>query len=194
MAEEEKMTPEGEVPENECKEEQQEKQGGEEKVDIVKGIEQLEAMLTESEKKAESLAKQLDDSKNVYQRTLAEYDNYRKRTTKEKAENYNSGLTAAVNAILPIVDTLEMALAAPTEDENFKKGIEMTMTKAVESLKSLGVAEIKALNKPFDPNFHSRVMQEETEGVEPNVVVKVFQKGYTLNNKVIRHAKVAVSC
>ena len=124
--------------------------------------------------------------KNVYQRTLAEYDNYRKRTTKEKAENYNSGLTAAVNAILPIVDTLEMALAAPTEDENFKKGIEMTMTKAVEALKSLGVAEIDALNKPFDPNFHSRVMQEETEGVEPNVVVKVFQKGYTLNNKVIR--------
>ena len=124
MAEEEKMTPEREVPENECKEEQQEKQGGEEKVDIVKGIEQLEAMLTESEKKAESLAKQLDDSKNVYQRTLAEYDNYRKRTTKEKAENYNSGLTAAVNAILPVVDTLEMALAAPTEDENFKKGIE----------------------------------------------------------------------
>ena len=166
----------------------------EEKIDVVKGIEMLETALIESEKKLEAATKELEDTKNTFQRTLAEYDNYRKRTTKEKADNYNAGRTDAVRAILPMLDTLEMALAAPCSDENYKKGIELTYTTAMNSLKNMGVEQIDALNQPFDPNFHNAVMQQETEGVEPGIVVNVFQKGYKMGDKIIREATVVVSC
>ena len=166
----------------------------EEKIDVVKGIETLETALIESEKKLEAATKELEDTKNTFQRTLAEYDNYRKRTTKEKADNYNAGRTDAVKAILPMLDTLEMALAAPCSDENYKKGIELTYTTAMNSLKNMGVEQIDALNQPFDPNFHNAVMQQETDGVEPGIVVNVFQKGYKMGDKIIREATVVVSC
>ena len=166
----------------------------EEKIDVVKGIEMLETALIESEKKLEAATKELEDTKNTFQRTLAEYDNYRKRTTKEKADNYNAGRADAVKAILPMLDTLEMALAAPCSDENYKKGIELTYTTAMNSLKNMGVEQIDALNQPFDPNFHNAVMQQETEGVEPGIVVNVFQKGYKMGDKIIREATVVVSC
>ena len=166
----------------------------EEKIDVVKGIEMLETALIESEKKLEAATKELEDTKNTFQRTLAEYDNYRKRTTKEKADNYNAGRTDAVKAILPMLDTLEMALAAPCSDENYKKGIELTYTTAMNSLKNMGVEQIDALNQRFDPNFHNAVMQQETEGVEPGIVVNVFQKGYKMGDKIIREATVVVSC
>lgn len=166
----------------------------EEKIDVVKGIETLETALIESEKKLEAATKELEDTKNTFQRTLAKYDNYRKRTTKEKADNYNAGRTDAVKAILPMLDTLEMALAAPCSDENYKKGIELTYTTAMNSLKNMGVEQIDALNQPFDPNFHNAVMQQETDGVEPGIVVNVFQKGYKMGDKIIREATVVVSC
>ena len=166
----------------------------EEKIDVVKGIETLETALIESEKKLEAATKELEDTKNTFQRTLAEYDKYRKRTTKEKADNYNAGRTDAVKAILPMLDTLEMALAAPCSDENYKKGIELTYTTAMNRLKNMGVEQIDALNQPFDPNFHNAVMQQETEGVEPGIVVNVFQKGYKMGDKIIREATVVVSC
>ena len=140
----------------------------EEKIDVVKGIEMLETALIESEKKLEAATKELEDTKSTFQRTLAEYDNYRKRTTKEKADNYNAGRTDAVKAILPMLDTLEMALAAPCSDENYKKGIELTYTTAMNSLKNMGV--------------------------EPGIVVNVFQKGYKMGDKIIREATVVVSC
>ena len=166
----------------------------EEKIDVVKGIETLETALIESEKKLEAATKELEDTKNTFQRTLAEYDNYRKRTTKEKADNYNAGRTDAVKAILPMLDTLEMALAAPCSDENYKKGIELTYTTAMNSLKNMGVEQIDALNQPFDPNFHNAVMQQETDGVEPGIVVNAFQKGNKMGDKIIREATVVVSC
>lgn len=166
----------------------------EEKVDVVKGIEQLESMLIESEKKVEGLEKELADTKDIFQRTLAEYDNFRKRTTKEKAETYNNGKMDAVTGILPIIDTLEMALSAPTTDENFKKGVEMTLSMAKSRLSNLGVEEIEALGKEFDPNLHAAVMQESVEGTERGIVTKLLQKGYKLGDRVIRHATVAVSC
>lgn len=165
-----------------------------EKVDVVKGIEQLESMLIESEKKAEELQKQLDETKDSRLRTLAEYDNFRKRTAKEKAETFNNGMISAITGIIPIIDTLEMALSAPCSDENFKKGVEMTLSMAKTQLNSLGVTEIEALDKPFDPNLHAAVMQESIEGVEAGMVTKLLQKGYKLGDKVIRHATVAVSC
>ncbi len=166
---------------------------GEEKIDVVKGIEMLETRLIESEKKLEAATKELEDTKGSFQRTLAEYDNYRKRTAKEKAETYNNGMTNAITAILPVLDTLEMALAAPCSDENYKKGIELIMTTAKNALTSMGVSEIDALDKEFDPNLHNAVMQETVDGVDAGICTKQFQKGYKLGDKVIRHATVAVS-
>ena len=176
------------IPQEETVEEQTEK------IDVVKGIEMLETALIESEKKLETVTKELEDTKNTFQRTLAEYDNYRKRTTKEKADNYNAGKMDAVKGILQMLDTLEMALAAPCSDENYKKGIELTYTTAINSMVGMGVEQIEALNMPFDPNFHNAVMQQETEGVEAGIVVNVFQKGYKMGDKIIRPATVVVSC
>ena len=160
----------------------------------MKHIETLETRLIESEKKLAETQAELENTKGTFQRTLAEYDNYRKRTAKEKAETYNNGMINAVTNILPVLDTLEMALNAPCSDENYKKGIELTYTTAMNSLNALGVEQIDALNQPFDPNFHNAVMQQETEGVEPNTVVNVFQKGYKMGDKIIRAATVVVSC
>lgn len=177
-------------PENE----QCETESTEEKIDVVKGIETLENRLIESEKKLEIAQKELDESKDIFQRTLAEYDNYRKRTAKEKAESYNNGLVSAVSGLLPVIDTLEMALNAPCSDENYKKGIELTLTSAHTALEKLGVEEIKALGQVFDPNLHSAVMQESVEGTEPGIVTKQLQKGYKFGDRIIRHSTVAVSC
>ncbi len=165
-----------------------------EKIDVVQSIEQLEGMLIESEKKARALEKELEGGKDQLQRTLAEYDNFRKRSAKEKAEAFNNGMINAITGIIPIIDTLEMALSAPCTDENFKKGVEMTLSMAQNQLKNLGVVEIEALDKPFDPNLHAAVMQESVEGVDAGMVTKLLQKGYKLGDKVIRHATVAVSC
>ena len=132
-------------------------------------------------------------TKDLFLRTAAEYDNYRKRTTKEREAAFGNGVAHAVEKLLPVIDTLEMAAAAATADENYKKGVTMTLTKAYAVLKDMGVEEIPAQDQPFDPNVHSAMMQQPTEGVEAGIVVQVFQKGYTLNGRVIRHAMVVVS-
>lgn len=166
----------------------------EEKIDVMKGIETLESRLIESEKKLAETQAELENTKGTFQRTLAEYDNYRKRTAKEKAETYNNGMINAVTNILPVLDTLEMALNAPCSDENYKKGIELTLTTAKNALSNMGITEIDALDKEFDPNLHNAVMQESVDGVDAGICTKQFQKGYKLGERVIRHATVAVSC
>ena len=165
----------------------------EEKIDVVKGIETLETRLIESEKKLAETQKELEDTKGTFQRTLAEYDNYRKRTAKEKAETYNNGMINAVTNILPVLDTLEMALNAPCTDENYKKGIELTLTTAKNALTNMGSSEIDALNQEFDPNLHNAVMQESVEGTDAGICTKQFQKGYKLGDRVIRHSMVMVA-
>ena len=110
-------------------------------------------------------------------RTAAEYDNYRKRTAREKDATFNNGVTFAVTQLLPVVDTLEMAAAAPTEDENYKKGVEMTLTKCVEAFGKLGIQEIEALGKPFDPNFMNAVQQiPAPDGQESGTVITVYHR------------------
>ncbi len=161
---------------------------------VVMTVEELQARYEDSKLKLETTEKELDNTKNAFQRTLAEYDNYRKRTAKEKTETYNNGLTNAITNILPVLDTLEMALNAPCTDENYKKGIELTLTTAKNALANMGVSEIDAMGKEFDPNLHNAVMQETVDGTEAGICTKQFQKGYKLNDKVIRFATVAVSC
>ena len=170
-------------------EEKTEKKKKDKKVDIKKTLENLLA----TEKKLEEVQKELDSTKNAFQRTLAEYDNYRKRTAKEKTENFALGKMQAVTTLLPVLDTLEFALNAPCQDESYKKGIEMVMNQAMNAFNAMGVEKIEAVGKEFDPNFHAAVMQEESDEFESGFVTKELQKGYKMGDKVIRPSTVVVA-
>ena len=127
-------------------------------------------------------------------RMAAEYDNYRKRSTREADQKFNDGISFAVNQIIPILDTLDMAANAPTTDENYKKGVVMTLDKAAKALDALHVEEIEALGKPFDPNIMNAVQQVPApDGQESGTVITVYQKGYKLGDKIVRHATVVVA-
>ncbi len=133
-------------------------------------------------------------AKDQLLRMAAEYENYRKRSTREAEQKFNDGVSFAVNQIIPILDTLEMAANAPTTDENYKKGVTMTLDKAAKALDALHVEEIEVLGKPFDPNFMNAVQQiPAPDGQESGTVITVYQKGYKLGDKIVRHATVVVA-
>ena len=144
--------------------------------------------------KLDAAEKNANQAKDQLLRMAAEYENYRKRSTREADQKFNDGVSYAVNQIIPILDTLDMAANAPTTDENYKKGVLMTLDKAAKALDALHVEEIEALGKPFDPNFMNAVQQiPAPDGQESGTVVTVFQKGYKLGDKIIRHAAVVVA-
>ena len=131
--------------------------------------------------------------KEQFLRLAAEYDNYRKRTAKEKENLWTDAKADTVQAFLPVYDNLERALKQETADEAYKKGVEMTMSQLKEVFAKLGVTEIEAQGKPFDPNLHNAVMHIEDENLEENTVAQVFQAGFMLGDKVIRFAMVQVA-
>lgn len=140
------------------------------------------------------LQAKLDALNDKHLRMAAEYDNFRKRSQREKDAAFGDGLAHAVAALLPVLDTLEMAANAQTADENYKKGVQMTLEKAAGVFAGLKVAEIEAQGKEFDPNLMNAVMQQPApEGTQAGTVLQVLQKGYTYAGKVIRHAAVAVA-
>ena len=126
-------------------------------------------------------------------RLAAEYDNYRKRTAREKENLWTDAKSDTIQAFLPVYDNLERALKQETADEAFKKGVEMTMNQLKEVFAKLGVTEIDAQGKPFDPNLHNAVMHIEDENLGENTVAQVFQAGFMLGEKVIRFAMVQVA-
>ena len=126
-------------------------------------------------------------------RLAAEYDNFRKRTIKEKEASYGNGKADAVAKILPVYDNLERALNQPTEDAAFKKGVEMTMTELVKILNGLGVEIFGEVGDNFDPNRHNAVMHVENEELGENVIAQVFQKGFKIGEKIVRFAMVQVA-
>ncbi len=141
----------------------------------------------------ESLKDTLAQKEDQYLRLLAEYDNYRRRTQKEKTDAYTNAKSDAVTAFLPVYDNLERALKQETADEAYKKGVEMTMTQLKEVLQKLGVEEIPALGETFDPNLHNAVMHVDDETAGENTIVDVFQAGFRSGDKVIRFAMVKVA-
>ena len=144
--------------------------------------------------KLDAAEKNANQAKDQLLRMAAEYENYRKRSTREADQKFNDGVSYAVNQIIPILDTLDMAANAPTTDENYKKGVTMTLDKAAKALAALHVEEIEALGKPFDPNFMNAVQQiPAPDGQESGTVVTVYQKGYKLGDKIVRHATVVVA-
>ena len=128
-----------------------------------------------------------------YLRLLAEYDNYRKRSQKEKENAWTTARADTIKELLPVYDNLERALKQETCDEAYAKGVEMTMNQLKSVLEKLGVEEIPAQGQPFDPNFHNAVMHMEDEAFGENMVAEVFQAGFKLGEKVIRHALVKVA-
>ncbi len=140
--------------------------------------------------KAEAAVKEANDK---YLRLAAEYDNFRKRTAKEKEMLYNDASAATVGAFLAVFDNLERAVANPCTDESYKKGVELIFTEFQNTLGKLKVEILDPKGEAFDPNFHNAVMHEENEEFGENTVSEVFQKGAKLGDRVVRPAMVKVA-
>ncbi len=128
-----------------------------------------------------------------YLRLAAEFDNFRKRTIKEKDASYGNGKADTVAKMLPIYDNLDRALNQPTEDEAYKKGVEMTMNELMKIFTGLGVEVFGAVGDSFDPELHNAIMHNEDESLGENVISMVFQKGFKIGDKIVRFAMVQVA-
>ncbi len=149
-------------------------------------LEALKAQLKEEKEKSEEYCDHL-------KRNMAEFDNFKKRMSKEKESMYNTISADIIAEILPILDNFDKALNTETSDESYKNGMAMIYKQLNDTLKKLGVEEIDALNKVFDPNFHEAVMHVEDESFGEKEIVEVFRKGYKIGDKIIRHAMVKVA-
>jgi molecular chaperone GrpE len=146
-------------------------------------------------KKLKQKEKEVNEYVEKLQRTMAEFDNFRKRTIKEKSMMYENGAKETLEKLLPIVDNFERALDSISEEQKeapFTQGVEMIFKQLIGALNELGVEEIKAEGNEFDPNFHHAVTHADDESLGENIVSEVFQKGYMYNDSVLRHSMVKV--
>ena len=152
-----------------------------------------EAKKEEKPSELDAVKEQLAKEHDGYLRLAAEYDNFRKRSQKEKDDLYTVIKAETVGKFLPVYDNLERALAQETADEAYKKGVEMTMNQLVKVMEGLGVTSFGEIGEAFDPARHNAVMHVEQEGLGENVIAEVFQKGFIVGEKVIRFAMVKVA-
>ena len=152
-----------------------------------------EAKKEEKPSELDTVKEQLAKEHDGYLRLAAEYDNFRKRSQKEKDDLYTLIKAETVGKFLPVYDNLERALAQETADEAYKKGVEMTMNQLVKVMEGLGVTSFGEIGEAFDPARHNAVMHVEEEGLGDNVIAEVFQKGFLVGEKVIRFAMVKVA-
>ncbi len=146
-------------------------------------------------KKTDALKEKIEELEDRTKRQMAEFDNFRKRTEREKATMFDMGERSVIEKILPIVDNFERGLKTVPEEEaesGFANGMNMIYKQLIDELDKLGVKPIEAVGQPFDPNFHNAVMQVEKEDMESGTVAEEFQKGYTFKDVVIRHSMVSV--
>ncbi|MBU5449349.1 nucleotide exchange factor GrpE [Acetivibrio sp. MSJd-27] len=150
-----------------------------------------------SEETAENLEAKVADEvaefKDKLLRTMAEFDNYKRRTAKEKDSMYDYAVCDTVNKLLPVLDTLKLSLQHEKEDTPFKQGVEMVVKQFIDTLDKMDVKEIKAVGEPFDPNFHNAVMHIEDEQYGEKEIVEEFQTGFIRKDKVIRFSMVKVA-
>ncbi len=155
---------------------------------------EAETAESESDKKIAELEKELAASKEAHIRTLAEYDNFRKRSAKERESFYADAKALCIAELLPILDNFDRALLIQESDvESYKKGMEMINASFVDTLKKLGVEAFGEAGEEFDPNFHNAVLHIENEELGENVIAQVFSKGYKIGDKVLRPAMVQVA-
>ncbi|HIQ98358.1 MAG TPA: nucleotide exchange factor GrpE [Candidatus Scybalocola faecavium] len=153
-------------------------------------------LFSKKEKKKDKKDQQIEDLTDRLMRQMAEFDNFRKRTEKEKSQMFDNGAGDIIEKILPVIDDMERGLAALSDEEketSFAKGMEMIYKKFVGILTNAGVTPIDAAGKEFDPNYHNAVMQSPSEDVESGYVVQELQKGYMYKDKVLRHSMVIVA-
>ena len=160
--------------------------------------EELEKEKVQSEENTENselqaIQQELDELTDRYKRILAEFENHKKRSQKEREGLYNSVLGDIIEVVLPILDNLENATKVETSDENYKKGIELVLKQFQDVLKSKGVEEIKALGETFDPELHEAVSSVQDDSKGEKEIVQEYRKGYKIGHRVIRHSMVVVA-
>ena len=155
--------------------------------------EEIPAQETEVTPEVDPWEEKYNAEHDAHLRQAAEYDNFRKRTVKEKEASYGNGKADAVAKLLPVYDNLERALNQPTEDAAYKKGVEMTMNELVKIFTGLGVEIFGNVGEEFDPNLHNAVMHIDSEELGENTIAMVFQKGFKIGDKVVRFAMVQVA-
>ncbi len=153
---------------------------------------------TENENKEENAEltkteQELEETVDRLKRVMAEFENYKKRNTKEREQLYNSLVADIVSSFLPVLDNLEKAANTKTEDENMKQGIELVVKQIQDIFKKFGVETIETVGKPFDPEIHEAVSSVQDETLGEKIVKEEFRKGYKIGMKVIRHAMVIVA-
>lgn len=190
MENEEKNSLEELSEEQEVQEDTTQQQGDVQTSESVEGETPVEEDTIEV--KLESLNRELQEEKDKYLRLYAEFQNYRNRTIKEKTETYNNATAKCIEEILPVVDDFERALAQECTDEKYKEGVENILKRFKNILEKLGVKEIDALGKPFDPNVHHAIQQVPSDEYDSETVCNVFQKGYMLGERLVRPAMVQV--
>lgn len=136
---------------------------------------------------------QLEDQEDRLKRLMAEFDNFKKRSSKEREGLYNSLISDIVTSLLPVIDNLEKAVSAKTEDEAYKQGVELVLKQFKEVLTANGVQEIEAVGTPFDPEVHEAVGMVTDETLGEKIIKEEYRKGYKIGNKVIRHSMVVVA-
>lgn len=139
------------------------------------------------------LKDELEDIKDRHTRLIAEFDNLKKRSAKERESLYNSIIGDIISSLLPVIDNLEKAVETETQDEEYKKGVELVLKQFKDVLTNNGVTEIEAVGQPFDPSLHEAVSMIQDENLGEKIVASEYRKGYKIGNKVIRHSMVVVA-
>lgn len=173
--------------------EELERELNEETAEETTGSESPETEQPEAETEGDKVSEELAAVKDQLVRTMAEYDNFRKRSAREKDALRAEIITNVTSKFLPVLDNLERALSADCSDENYKNGVKMISDSFMETLKGLGVEEIESDGAAFDPNYHQAVQRVENSEAESGTVVQTFAKGYKIGDKVIRFAMVSVA-
>lgn len=169
----------------ECAGSDVERESGEQELD-------KEKLIAGLKEENEKLKKELDELKDIYQRVLAEYANYKRRTEIEKEQIGGFAKSETIKSLLPALDSLERAVEAPPGDD-FKKGVEMIIRQMTDILKEHGLEEISPMGETFNPEIHHAVMREDAKDVEPETVTEVYQKGYKIGDRLLRPAMVKVA-
>lgn len=144
-------------------------------------------------KESNTIKQELEETTDRLKRIMAEFENFKKRSSKERENLYNSLVSDIVASFLPVQDNLEKAISVKTEDENLKQGIELVVKQIKDIFQKFGVEEIETVGKPFDPEVHEAVSSVQDDTLGEKIVKEEFRKGYKIGNKVIRHAMVVVA-
>ena len=157
------------------------------------GVEELNNKEKELNEKLSKVKDELEDIKDRHTRLIAEFDNLKKRSAKDREGLYNSIMSDVISSFLPVIDNLEKAAEAESKDEEYKKGIELVLKQFKDVLSANGVKEIEAVGQPFDPELHEAVSMIQDENLGEKIVASEYRKGYKIGNKVIRHSMVVVA-